>query len=239
MAGSELYRGRERFEHFLEKAFANPDLLERLNSAPGLARRAIDIFEHSPYFADDLLRYPELLDEIGESFQLEGGPLTDDSALRRFYRRQMLRIQSASILESEPIFATLKNTSVLADSVIAAAYHIAIREAPPPASAAYLPGNQMMVVALGRLGVSEFDLGSDADLVFIIPDADASEQPFWTGVAERMIRTLSSYTGEGLMFAIDTRLRPNGREGELVLPPKPPIRPTSKATPKPGRASVT
>jgi glutamate-ammonia-ligase adenylyltransferase len=218
VAGSELYRGRERFEHFLEKAFANPDLLDRLNSDPGLARDAIDIFEHSPYFADDLLRYPELLDEIGEPFQLEGGPLSDDSALRRFYRRQMLRIQSGSILKSEPIFATLKKTSVLADSVIAAAYRIAINEAPPPASSTYLPGNQMMVVALGRLGMSEFDLGSDADLVFIIPDADASEQKFWTGVAERMIQTLSSYTGEGLMFAIDTRLRPNGREGELVLP---------------------
>jgi len=218
VAGSQLYRGRERFEHFLEKAFANPDLLDRLNSDPGLARDAIDIFEHSPYFADDLLRYPELLDEIGEPFQLEGGPLSDDSALRRVYRRQMLRIQSGSILKSEPIFATLKKTSVLADSVIAAAYRIAINEAPPPASATYLPGNQMMVVALGRLGMSEFDLGSDADLVFIIPDADASEQKFWTGVAERMIQTLSSYTGEGLMFAIDTRLRPNGREGELVLP---------------------
>jgi [glutamine synthetase] adenylyltransferase / [glutamine synthetase]-adenylyl-L-tyrosine phosphorylase len=218
VAGSELYRGRERFEHFLEKAFANPDLLDRLNSDPGLARDAIDIFEHSPYFADDLLRYPELLDEIGEPFQLEGGPLSDDSALRRFYRRQMLRIQSGSILQSEPIFATIKKTSVLADSVIAAAYRIAINEAPPPASATYLPGNQMMVVALGRLGMSEFDLGSDADLVFIIPDADAPEQRFWTGVAERMIQTLSSYTGEGLMFAIDTRLRPNGREGELVLP---------------------
>ena len=37
---------------------------------------------------------------IGEPFQLEGGPLSDDSALRRFYRRQMLRIQSGSILKS-------------------------------------------------------------------------------------------------------------------------------------------
>ena len=62
----------------------------------------------------------------------------------------------------------------------------------------------------------EFDLGSDADLNFVIPDADADEQVYWTGVAERMIQTLRSYTGEGVMFAIDTRLRPNGRAGDLV-----------------------
>jgi glutamate-ammonia-ligase adenylyltransferase len=216
VAASTLYRGRERFEHFLEKAFANHDLLERLNSSPELAANTIDIFEHSPYFADNLLRYPELLDEIGEPFQLES-LIGDGASLRRFYRRQMLRIQSASILGSTPIFATLKQTSVLADSVIGAAYRIAISEAPAP-SFGYLPSNQMMVIALGRLGMSEFDLGSDADLIFVIPDADAPELRYWTTVAERMIQTLSSYTGEGQMFTIDTRLRPNGREGDLVLP---------------------
>src|SRR5664279_4981742 len=31
-----------------------------------------------------------------------------------------------------------------------------------------------------------------------------------------MIQTMGSYTGEGVMFAVDTRLRPNGREGDLV-----------------------
>jgi glutamate-ammonia-ligase adenylyltransferase len=76
--------------------------------------------------------------------------------------------------------------------------------------------DQMMVIALGRLGHREFDLGSDADLVFVIPDADAPALRFWTSVAERMIQTISSYTGEGVMFAIDTRLRPSGGEGDLV-----------------------
>jgi glutamate-ammonia-ligase adenylyltransferase len=94
------------------------------------------------------------------------------AALRRYYRRQMLRIQTESILEAPPIFSTLGKTSVLADSVIEAAYQIAVAEAPPPASRAYVPSNQMMVIALGRLGMREFDLGSDADLVFVIPDAD-------------------------------------------------------------------
>ena len=213
LAAATLRRGRERFQHLLEEAASAPELLARLEASPD---EVLDIFEHSAHFADQLLRYPELLEEIGEPFQLEGGPLQDGAALRRFYRRQMLRIQCASMLRRAPIFETLGETSVLADSVIAAAYRIALAEAPPPSSAGYRAHDQMMVISLGRLGMREFDLGSDADVNFVIPDDDAAEQVFWTGVAERIIQTVSSYTGEGVMFAIDTRLKPNGRAGDLV-----------------------
>jgi glutamate-ammonia-ligase adenylyltransferase len=214
-AGASLHRGRQRFTHFLEKAMASPEVLARLDADGKLAAGVLDIFEHSAHFADDLLRFPELLDEIGRVPCLEGEPLEDSGALRRFYRRQMMRIQSESLLEAAPIFATLKKTSALADSVIGAAYRIALRDAQRDAG----PGRrQMMVIALGRLGMSEFDLGSDADLVFIIPDEEAGEHAFWTGVAERIIQTMSAYTGEGMMFAVDTRLRPNGRAGDLVQP---------------------
>jgi glutamate-ammonia-ligase adenylyltransferase len=216
VAAAGLHRGRDRFDHFLEKAFASPAVLDRLNGDAKLAAGVLDIFEHSPYFADELLRHPELLDDIaGAASPLEES-LVDGSALRRYYRRQMMRIQSESILEAAPIFATLGRTSALADRVIGAAYRIAVAEAQPPANAEYTPQEQMMVVSLGRLGMREFDLGSDADLVFVLPDADAGEHAFWTGVAERMIQTMGSYTGEGVMFTVDTRLRPDGRAGDLV-----------------------
>ena len=212
IAAADLRRGRVRFEHFLEDVVSSPDRLARLEAAP---EDVLDLFEHSTHFADQLLRYPELLEEIGQPFQLEAGPLADGATLRRFYRRQMLRIQCES-MQGEPIFVTLAKTSVLADTVIAAAYRLAVADAPPPASASYTPGDQMMVICLGRLGMREFDLGSDADVNFVIPDDDAAEQVYWTGVAERIIQTLSSYTGEGVMFAIDTRLKPDGRAGDLV-----------------------
>jgi glutamate-ammonia-ligase adenylyltransferase len=213
LAAAHLRRGRARFEHFLEEAMASPELLAQLEKSPD---GVLDLFEHSAHFADQLLRYPELLEEIGEPADLQGVTLQDGAALRRFYRRQMLRIQCESMLGRAPIFETLGKTSVLADSVIAAAYRIALAEAPPPANPAYLAGDQMMVISLGRLGMREFDLGSDADVNFVIPDVDADEQVYWTGVAERIIQTLSSYTGEGVMFAIDTRLKPDGRAGDLV-----------------------
>ena len=43
-----------------------------------------------------------------------------------------------------------------------------------------------------------------------------AEIEFWTRVAERMIDLMTAYTGDGVMFAVDTRLRPNGRDGPLV-----------------------
>ena len=128
VAGAALNRGRARFDHFLEKAFANPAVLDRLDGDGKLAAGVLDLFEHSPYFADELLRQPELLDDIGAPLLAPVEPLEDGGALRRFYRRQMLRIQSESILEAAPIFATLRKTSALADRVIEASYRIAVMD---------------------------------------------------------------------------------------------------------------
>ena len=58
----------------------NPEILERLDGDARLAAGVLDMFEHSGYFADELLRYPELLEEIGEPFRLEGGALLATAA---------------------------------------------------------------------------------------------------------------------------------------------------------------
>ncbi|MDZ4799907.1 MAG: glutamine-synthetase adenylyltransferase [Bryobacteraceae bacterium] len=214
------------FEAFLEHAFDNPDQLRELNESPELTNDVLELFECSPWFAEELVRRPELLVAVrqaretirpayGDMADLLGGA----TQLRLFFRREMLRIQAASICCRTTIFDTLGDTSDLADAVIQTAYTLAKRQvlaAHPPASPSYEPADQMMVIALGRLGMREFDLGSDADLNFVIPDIDAGETRFWTRVAERTVDIISAYTGEGVMFAVDTRLRPNGREGTLV-----------------------
>jgi len=222
LARAKLNRGRERFELFLEKVLATSDGFARLDANAALVERAVDIFEHSQYFGDQLLRHPEMLTDLdaaaapGEESPQDA--IADSASLRSYFRRQMFRIQSDSLLRPAPIFETLERTSDLADTVIAAAYRIALEEAPQPANPDYRPARQMMVVSLGRLGMREFDLASDADLIFVIPDEDAAELVFWTAVAERMINAISAYTGDGVMFTVDTRLRPNGREGALVQP---------------------
>jgi glutamate-ammonia-ligase adenylyltransferase len=217
LARAKLNRGRERFEVFLEKVASDSEWLGRLDADSRLVERVVDIFEHSQYFGDQLLRHPEMLAELGPG-GLPDEVIEDTASLRGYFRRRMFRIQSDSVLGPVPIFETLERTSDLADDVISAAYRIALREAPEPADPHYRPREQMMVVSLGRLGMREFDLASDADLIFVIPDEDLPELAFWTAVAERMINAIGAYTGDGVMFTVDTRLRPNGREGALVQP---------------------
>ena len=88
LAEATVRRGRERLEHFLEKALANPDLLARLNGDPVLVERVLDLFEHSQHFGDQLLRHPELLDGNRRATATGAGePLEDAAALRRYFRR--------------------------------------------------------------------------------------------------------------------------------------------------------
>ena len=213
-----------RLEYLIEKLVQVPEYLDSLDSNSELRACTLDVFNHSRYFADQLVRYPELLHEIAQACGDRQGRLgfqapEDMAELRRYFRQQMTRIQADSIYHRAPIFKTLKRTSQLAESIILSAYRIAIREAmesAPPENAGYRPAGQMMTIALGRLGMREFDLASDADLVFVIPHDDAREMRFWTTVAERMIHVISAYTGDGVIFTVDTRLRPNGRDGALV-----------------------
>jgi glutamate-ammonia-ligase adenylyltransferase len=222
IAQADFHRGYRSFEHFLERLSGDSARLARLNADPQVTAATLDLFEHSPYFAEELIRKPELIDDIACAelplCQTEPAP-RDASELRRWFRREMLRIQTESICGSRAIFDTLLRTSNLADAVIERAYEIAIadvRTAYPPENPDYQPSNQMWAIALGRLGMQEFDLASDADLVFVLPDADVREMAFWTAVAHRMVNLITAYTGAGVLFAVDTRLRPNGTAGPMV-----------------------
>ena len=99
---------RAHWEHFLERAGAA--VRERLNHDPSLATNALDLFQHSPYFAEELIRMPELLDDMEQA----STPLSERVALpaeisdlRLWYRRAMIRIQSDSVCLRRPIFETL------------------------------------------------------------------------------------------------------------------------------------
>jgi glutamate-ammonia-ligase adenylyltransferase len=227
LSRSRLKYGSRAFEHFLEKVMPAPQWLGWLDQDPVLTGYVIDLFEHSPFFGGQLIRKPEWIEELYEmrrrppsKSKYAGVPATlaDPADLRRFFNREMMRLQAESICLQTPVFDTLKQTSDLADCAIRTAYQMAVNEVydalPPPSG--YLPQDQMVVIALGRLGMQELDLGSDADLIFVLPDRDSAELPFWTKAAEKTVDLLSAYTGDGTLFAVDTRLRPNGGAGPLV-----------------------
>jgi glutamate-ammonia-ligase adenylyltransferase len=217
---------------FLESLSQRPEELKLFSRHSTLAAWVTQVFDLSPLLANQLKSYPELLEEIrraadhpGRNYAFEGlaAPLMDIDGLRRFFRREMFRTQVASVCVSEPVFQTLDQTSALAEFVIARAYRIALEMGLVHARAHATsekpfeePQNEMMVVALGRLGMREFDIGSDADLLFIIPDNEAVRLRFWTRVVERLLEILSAYSEGGPTLSVDTRLRPNGREGPLV-----------------------
>jgi [glutamine synthetase] adenylyltransferase / [glutamine synthetase]-adenylyl-L-tyrosine phosphorylase len=219
-------------QRFAEALSKGPAHLRRLENHSLLPSYTVQILELSPYLSDQLTSAPVLLEDIYRvadrpnarpAFEALAAPLNDIDGLRRFFRREMFRIQAASICIPEAVFQTLDRTSGLAEFLIARGYRIALEKAlthgrqhAAPGTQFDEPQNEMMVVALGRLGMREFDLGSDADLLFIIPDSEAPRKKFWTRVAEHVVEILTAYSGAGPAVSIDTRLRPNGREGTLV-----------------------
>lgn len=240
--GLSLRWGNRAMENFLARVVSLPEVLAVIDGQPGLVDCIREIMEYSPYFAHYLLRFPEDLAEISinpakperepqRSSAFHGWRMhpaieaavdpardPDESAaqLRRFFRRKMLAIQTRSLCLGADVFATTSELSELANQILRAAHLLALRETAPGKRGPVEPAQALRVIALGRLGMQEFDLGSDADVVFVIPDSESGRSGFWTQIANRIIGIVSSYTADGQMFAIDPRLRPLGRDGELV-----------------------
>ena len=77
------------------------------------------------------------------------------------------------------------------------------------------------VIAYGKLGGKELGYGSDLDLVFIydedistLPKDDVPER--YIQLVRKLITWLNTSTSSGIIFDIDTRLRPNGESGLMV-----------------------
>ena len=74
------------------------------------------------------------------------------------------------------------------------------------------------IIAYGKLGGKELGYASDLDIVFLY-DADESDQEAgerYSNLARKLIFWLTTATASGILFEIDTRLRPNGVAGLLV-----------------------
>jgi glutamate-ammonia-ligase adenylyltransferase len=70
---------------------------------------------------------------------------------------------------------------------------------------------------MGKLGGRELGYHSDLDLIFIYPGEAGVGHERYARLAQRFMSFLQMPLREGRLYAIDTRLRPSGNQGALVI----------------------
>jgi [glutamine synthetase] adenylyltransferase / [glutamine synthetase]-adenylyl-L-tyrosine phosphorylase len=227
---------RKNLFRFLGSALTSSDRYTALLRHQEALEQALTLFEDSEFLADILIRHPEELGtladlgpagpaaECGHLFENPWGwgragadpvfrYLAESSArygeklalLRQHYRHCVFASGARDVTKSRAVYRSFADSTATAENAIAAAYDIA--GAP----------EGLAIVALGRLGSGEFDVLSDADLLFICGENEDRQR--LTRAAEQMMQALSAYTREGMVFPVDARLRPRGGEGELLVTP--------------------
>jgi glutamate-ammonia-ligase adenylyltransferase len=144
-------------------------------------------------------------------------------ALRQLRRTEMVRLVWRDLTGASPLHATLRETSWLAESVIAGATRVAAALLAPRFGAPPADAGGLVVLGMGKLGGEELNFSSDVDLVFLYPRSGETEGPaplaledYYTRQGQLLIRLLDAVTDEGFVFRVDMRLRPFGDSGPLA-----------------------
>lgn len=146
--------------------------------------------------------------------------------LRRWRRREMLRIAWRDIAGRASVAETLEDLTLFADQAMELAYQFAWRVTTQRfGTPRYTDGRAMpmVVLGMGKLGGRELNFSSDIDLVFLFPDygdtdhaSPVSHDEFFMRLGQTLIRLLSAPTVDGIVFRVDMRLRPFGDSGPLA-----------------------
>jgi [glutamine synthetase] adenylyltransferase / [glutamine synthetase]-adenylyl-L-tyrosine phosphorylase len=118
--------------------------------------------------------------------------------LRRFKRREMLRVALSDLAGEAELAAVGRGLADLADACL----ETALDETDIP----------FAVIGMGKLGGRELNYSSDIDVMFVHGGDAATAE----GVAENLIKTIGEVTPEGQAFRIDAALRPEGKSGPLA-----------------------
>jgi len=151
-------------------------------------------------------------------------------AMRRIRNAEVLRIG----LNHLSGVITPRDVSIQLTRLARAALHTAWQVALKELSRLYAPptGARFAVIGLGKLGAQELGYGSDLDIIFIYEagNTNGTSPPggengrrqitasdFFVRLCQRIISALTVKTREGSVFDVDTRLRPSGNSGPLVV----------------------
>jgi [glutamine synthetase] adenylyltransferase / [glutamine synthetase]-adenylyl-L-tyrosine phosphorylase len=159
------------------------------------------------------------LDDLEHAFEI----------LLAFQHSVQMRAAVGFLQERITALEVVQILSDLADQMIAKVLSFAwielIRQHGLPEHCAKL-GDGFAIIGYGSLGGKELNFASDLDLVFVYDHELATgetrgpkaidAQRFYVKLAQRVIFLLTTPTRFGALYAIDTRLRPNGNKGLLV-----------------------
>ncbi len=168
--------------------------LALLNENPAVLERLVAVCEQSAYLAEEIARYPLLLDEMFDprlyTAELSATALRDDLAARlanlgdpdserrvevlaQFQRAALFRIAAADFAGDLPVMKVSDRLTDLAEIVLDEALGIAWRDVvtqhgtPRFRAAGESRRAGLGVIAYGKLGGIELSYGSDLDLVFL------------------------------------------------------------------------
>ena len=203
----------------------------------------------SPFVAQSCIRDPAMclallasgdLDRpygFGDYDQALGKAIADADAhnatalgivLRRYRRREMVRIAWRDLVGRADLDETLRDLSALARTCVAhALQHLntwLTAEHGTPLDHNGTPLS-LIVLGMGKLGADELNYSSDIDLIFAYPQEGQtgsgrrplSNAEFFVRLGRALINALNEPTAEGFVFRVDMRLRPFGDAGPLAM----------------------
>lgn len=223
-------------------ALRNPEPYFRmLDDHRRVARLLLSLFGTSDFLSKRFIRHPELIDMLLREDQvlLEKGKETfrrevderlahldpslapDDllerqlGELRRYKNEEVLRIAIHDIAGSIDLARVASQLTDLAEASLERCLALAEAEA---AAKGVAPPGRLCVIGMGKLGGRELGYHSDLDLIFLYPGSGSTPgHERYPRLAQRFMSFLQVPLREGRLYQIDTRLRPSGNQGALVI----------------------
>jgi len=229
-----------RLDVMLAKLSSAINFFRLLEARPALARLLGAILSHTPTLAEALGRRPELFDGLIDASALD--PVGSVDALAQEMRGEpadyQAQLDHVRRVVGEKRFAL--GTQIVAgvgDPLEVSAGYARVAEAAIvtladetvaefKAKHGVVPGSELVILALGRMGGGALTHASDLDLIYLftgdyMAESDG-EKPlgavlYYNRLAQRVSGALSAPTASGPLYDIDTRLRPSGTQGPLVV----------------------
>lgn len=218
---------------FLESISGRGAYLALLQQYPLALQRVADLVGASSWAAQFLTRHPLLLDELLDQRLLDTATdfaayrqeldralhaVHDDTeaemnVLREMHHAQVFRLLVQDLAGLHTLERISDFLSELADIILDRTIKLVWNKL----SKRHTDTPHFAVIGYGKLGGKELGYGSDLDVVYLYDDPDQDAAQTYMRLGQRLNTWLSSQTPSGIVYEIDTRLRPNGESGLLAI----------------------